>query len=80
MIAAVESKLTELKILIVKCFNTILLKMQNGYPFEYKSAKAREIKEAIYAVDYIENQCCEDGIDVNEAINLIEYHILNLRL
>lgn len=75
MIAAV-GKLNELKLAVVRCFNEILLKMQNGYPFDHKDAKSLKIKEAIFAIDYIENGCTYDSV---EAKKLIEFHILNLK-
>lgn len=50
--------------------------MQRGHPFETSDQKVKNIKEAILAVDYIENNCNYDSI---EAAKLIEYHTLNLK-
>lgn len=69
-------KLTELKLLIVKCFNQILLKMQKGHPYWSKDSMHKEIKEAILAIEYIESTC---NCDSNEARKLIQYHILTLK-
>lgn len=70
MIVVVDELLQTLKNKIIICFDGILVRMEKGHRFE----KYEDVKEAMIAVDYIENY----EIDDLEKENILNRYILLL--